>query len=147
MFQKVKSLLIVVIALYDVVNSSKGNLVSKRASFTNPELLSITTYIDARINNDEGCQNVVRNLASLYGSRDVDVVRLNLAELSFQDFCRQNCGQVILDAWKSCDAYNDIEPAANLLIGMCASYNGSTCLHRLQGAIYACGGCWVQVYR
>ena len=91
------------------------------------DLPCITTYIDARIKSDEGCQNVVRNLASLYGSRDVDVVRLNLAELSFQDFCRPNCGQVILDAWKSCDAYNDIEPAANLLIGMCASNNGSTC--------------------
>ena len=126
MFKKVISLFILFIALHHVVNASKRHLVNKRASLSTSEIFCITRYIDARINNDEDCQNVVSDISSLYTSEDVEL-SISTGLSSFLDFCRPECGQVILDAWKSCDAYEEIEPVANLLIGMCASNGGSTC--------------------
>ena len=126
MFKKVISLFILFIALHHVVNASKRHLVNKRASLSTSEIFCITRYINARTNNDEDCQNVVSDISSLYTSEDVEL-SISTELSSFLDFCRPECGQVILDAWKSCDAYEEIEPVANLLIGMCASNGGSTC--------------------
>lgn len=39
----------------------------------------------------------------------------------FPIFCRPDCGQAIVDAWQSCNVFDEIEQFGNLLIGMCAS--------------------------
>ncbi len=41
--------------------------------------------------------------------------------LQFPVFCRPSCGQVLVNAWESCGAFEDIANFAYLLTGMCAT--------------------------
>ncbi|SMN02124.1 hypothetical protein SPONN_492 [uncultured Candidatus Thioglobus sp.] len=87
--------------------------------------MCITRFVDARI-SDGDCLNVVTQLTLLYQS-DNSLESISTRVSLFPVFCRQGCGQVIVDAWQACNAFDEIEPLANLLIGMCASNAGRTC--------------------
>ena len=131
MFNKVAVLILMATAVWEVMCSSqrkpKDHLVAKRATLTPAQISCILTAIDSNLDmEDTACLDVVQKISQLYTSTDV-VGDISGEVSAFPTFCRASCGQVIINAWGTCNAYNDVEDVANLLMGMCASDRGSTC--------------------
>ena len=126
------SFFIVVIGLHVAISLQEvplqAHTIDKRVSVTSDQIACISSFLTDELDDpsDGDCLNVATQLGSLYGSTDV-VQSISTGIASFPEFCRPGCGQVLLNAWDSCNAYKDIEDVANLLIGMCASDRGSTC--------------------
>ncbi len=75
---------------------------------------------------------VVVDLANLYGLSE-PLLDISTRLSRFPIFCHPSCGRVIINAWQSCGAFNDIERFANLLTGMCATNaDGRTCYNIYQ---------------
>jgi hypothetical protein len=120
---------LIIFALHDVAMSSQEkplrSVVAKQ-DISEEEIACIARTLTSQLNDNAACANVATQLASLYESFDVVQSlsqRLNL----FPELCRPECGQVLIDAWQDCNAYDDIEDVANLLIAMCASDGSSMC--------------------
>ena len=131
MFDKFAILILMSTACWEVMCSSPGkhqnHLIAKQATLTSAQISCIRTAVNNSIgSNDAACLDVVEKLSQLYTSTDV-VGDISSEVSAFPTFCRASCGQAIINAWDSCNAYNDVKDVANLLIGMCASDRGSTC--------------------
>ena len=117
---------LVIIALHEVVMSSQEkslrSIVTKQTTLSNEQLSCISN--ETELNSNTACLDVVTQLTSLYDCFDVRQCLSTELDL-FPVLCRPECGQVLIDAWVTCNAYEDIEDVANLLIAMCAS-NGDT---------------------
>ena len=90
------------------------------------EIACLTRTLTPQLKDNAACANIAFQLGSLYGSSDV-VQSLSQQQGLFPELCRPECGQVLIDAWHTCNIYDDIENFANLLIAMCASNGDSTC--------------------
>ena len=120
---------LVVIALHEGVMSSQEkslrSIVTKQATLSIEQLACISN--ETRLNsNTTACLDVVTQLISLYDCFDVRQCLSTELDL-FPVLCRPECGQVVIDAWVTCNAYEDIEDVANLLIAMCASDGDTKC--------------------
>lgn len=109
------------------VNIKEASLsLKKRAEITSDQIKCIANYITDELDeNDLDCLAVLVQLQDLYDSSDV--VDSISSSVTFSEFCLPSCGQVVIDAWQSCNAYSEVEDVANLLIGMCASNGGTPC--------------------
>ena len=87
----------------------------------------INAYVSQNVNeNVEECLDVTAKIYSLYSSSDI-LASIALGLSSFTTFCKPSCGSVVVNAWKICNLYNDAKQVANLLIGLCASDQGTAC--------------------
>lgn len=110
-------LITIILGLHDIgVSSSK---VIKRQALDTQQLFCIADFARGRI-SDSDCLNLVTDLVDLYNSFD-PLLSISTQLSQFPIFCRPSCGQVIINAWQSCGAFNDIAQFANLLIGMCST--------------------------
>ena len=118
------------------VTEKKGDhFIQTRAEITSQEIRCINTFLSKNLgSNAEDCINVTTQLVNLYDSFDV-VSSISSRVALFPEFCRPQCGRVIINAWQSCNIYTEIEDVANLLIGMCASDRGSTCYRNFNNLV------------
>lgn len=97
----------------------------KRADITPDQIQCISKYLSDEIESDSNCLAVVVQLQNLYES-SAPVTDIS-SRVRFSEFCLPSCGQLIIDAWQSCNAYSEVEDFANLLIRMCASHMDTVC--------------------
>lgn len=120
---------LIIITLHDVVMSSREkplhSIVAKQ-DITDDQVQCIIRTLTPQLDDNATCANVADQLGSLYFSPDV-VQSLSTQLSLFPELCRPSCGQVLIDAWQACNAYNEIEDVANLLIAMCASNGNVAC--------------------
>lgn len=110
----------------ECISANIKKTLKKRADITSDQIKCISNYISDELDeNDLDCLGVVVQLQNLYNSSDV--VDSISSSVRFSEFCLPSCGQVIIDSWQSCNAYVEVEDVANLLIGMCASNEGTPC--------------------
>ncbi len=106
----------ITLCLHDIGGNSLK--VSKRQVIDNEQLVCITNFVHGRIDDD--CLAVVVDLADLYDSSNpLGDISTHLSQ--FPVFCRPSCGQVLVNAWQSCGAFDDIASFTYLLTGMCAT--------------------------
>ena len=126
--------ILIIFALHEVEMSSLEkplqSTIAKRATLTSEQITcivdSVVTELDGPSN--AACRNVASQLDQLYNSDDVIQSISGSGGLNnFLEFCRPECGQVLIDIWENCNAFDDIENVANLFIGMCASDGGTQC--------------------
>ena len=120
----------IIFALHDFGMSSqeKQSIIARQVSLTQSQIScitdAVTTQLDGPSNTE--CRSVAARLGFLYDSDDV-LGSLSQRLDSFPEFCRSGCGQTLINIWGACNAYDDVENVANLLIRMCASDGGRTC--------------------
>ena len=124
--------ILIIFALHEVEMSSLENplqsTIAKRATLTSEQFTcienSVVTELDGSSN--AACRNIAINLRLLYNSFDI-VGPISRGLDNFPELCRPECGQVLINIWNGCNAFDDVKDVANLLIGMCASEGGTTC--------------------
>ena len=123
------TIVLIIFALHDVVMSSQEkplhSIVAKQ-DITSEQLACITRTLAPQLSDDTACATVAVQLGSLYNSNNIQSSLSGQLSL-FPELCRPECGKVLIDAWQTCNAYDEIEDVANLLIAMCASHEGTTC--------------------
>lgn len=120
--------ILVIVALHEVKMSSQQkplqSTIAKRATLSSEQILCITDSVMTEL---DGSSNAACLSAVTLLGNSLDVVQSIPAEQFFPEFCRRECGQVLINTWDACNAFDDIEGIANLLIGMCASNGDTTC--------------------
>lgn len=125
-------IILIIVALHEVKTSSQGkplqSTLAKRAILSSDQITCIVDNVATRLDGPSNttCRSVASQLGQLYNSIDV-AQSISGGLNNFPEFCRVACGQVLIDIWQDCNAFDDIEDVANLLIGMCASDMGVTC--------------------
>ena len=118
----------IILVLYEVEICSQTKplqpTIAKRATLSDEQIVCITNSFTAKLDgsSNAACLNVVTQLAN-----SLDAVQSISAEQFFPEFCRRECGQVLINIWDACNAFDNIEDVANLLIGMCASKGTTPC--------------------
>ena len=128
----ITAIILIIFALHEVEMSSHKkplqSTIAKRAFLSSDQITCIADNVVTRLDgpSNAACRSVASQLGQLYNSDD-EVQSISGGLNNFQVFCLPECGQVLIDIWQDCNAFDDIEDAANLLIGMCASDVGATC--------------------
>ena len=127
MFGKIGYLVILAIALQQASCSSLQvrTIIKRDITLTTEQLACLTSEIVKNLDStDVGCTTAFTTLASLYTSTlDEEEAIANLPTSTFTDFCRAECGQVLIEAWQECGVYEEVEDVASLLVGLCAERN------------------------
>ena len=124
--------ILIIFALHEVQMSSLEkplqSIIAKRATLTSEQLTCIGNSVETELDgsSNTACHNVTDYVLFLYNSFDI-VGSISRGLGNFPELCRPECGQVLINIWKGCNAFDDVEDVANLLIGMCASDGGTTC--------------------
>ena len=139
MFGKIGYLVILAIALQQVSCSSlQARTISKR-DITAEQLACLGREISENLGStDVGCNTAFATLASLYTSTlDEEEAITDLPTSTFTDFCRVECGKVLIEAWQECGVYEEVEDIVNLLVGLCARNDDDTACYTYRNEIFS----------
>ena len=116
---------------------SINELVGKTPSLSAEQIVCIATTLSANEQlqeNDPECSAAASHLLVQINSDDL-IKSISVDQSAISVFCRPTCGPVVIENWMGCNAYDNIKPEADFLIGLCGLHQGSTCYSKYRGLL------------
>ena len=112
---------------------SFNRLVEDNLSLSPEQIVCISnTLSDELQESDTECRAVAGRMLVLINSDDL-LLSISEDQSTFSGFCRPSCGPAVIEAWKTCTAYDSIKAKADLLVGLCNLNGDTTCYSQYDG--------------
>ena len=112
---------------------SFNRIVEDNLSLSPEQIVCISnTLSDELQESDTECRAVAGRMLVLINSDDL-LLSISEDQSPFSGFCRPSCGPAVIEAWKTCNAYDSIKAEADLLVGLCNLNGDTTCYSQYDG--------------